>query len=118
MSNQSPYAQAGHKLFSKPPTATLSAHNYIFSENTSIHGVWLLARNKRAEHLPPVLSWVRRRLRSGHADFLDALFMNTRGGVSKAWKGLHLRRYVRRHERVWLWRSDQALWVLPMRQGS
>jgi 1,3-beta-glucan synthase len=36
------------------------------------------------------LSWIGGKLHYGHPDFLNAIFMNTRGGVSKAQKGLHL----------------------------
>jgi hypothetical protein len=36
------------------------------------------------------MSWIGGKLHYGHPDFLNAIFMNTRGGVSKAQKGLHL----------------------------
>jgi 1,3-beta-glucan synthase len=36
------------------------------------------------------LAWIGGKLHYGHPDFLNALFMTTRGGVSKAQKGLHL----------------------------
>ena len=36
------------------------------------------------------LAWIGGKLHYGHPDFLNALFITTRGGVSKAQKGLHL----------------------------
>lgn len=36
------------------------------------------------------LSSIGGKLHYGHPDFLNAIFMTTRGGVSKAQKGLHL----------------------------
>src|SRR5258705_515703 len=36
------------------------------------------------------MSWIGGKLHYGHPDFLNALYMITRGGVSKAQKGLHL----------------------------
>ncbi|CEP18632.1 hypothetical protein [Parasitella parasitica] len=51
-----------HDRMSKSPVAIVGAREYIFSEN----------------------------LHYGHPDFLNAIFMTTRGGVSKAQKGLHL----------------------------
>ena len=36
------------------------------------------------------MAWIGGKLYYGHPDFLNALYMTTRGGVSKAQKGLHL----------------------------
>ena len=36
------------------------------------------------------LSWLGGKFHYGHPDFLNAVYMTTRGGVSKAQKGLHL----------------------------
>ena len=36
------------------------------------------------------MSWIGGKLHYGHPDFLNALYMITRGGASKAQKGLHL----------------------------
>jgi len=35
------------------------------------------------------MAWIGGKLHYGHPDFLNALYMTTRGGVSKAQKGLH-----------------------------
>jgi 1,3-beta-glucan synthase len=36
-------------------------------------------------------AWIGGKLHYRHPDFLNSLFMNTRGGISKAQKGLHLK---------------------------
>ena len=36
------------------------------------------------------MTWIGGKFHYGHPDFLNALYMMTRGGVSKAQKGLHL----------------------------
>ncbi|KAG0695490.1 1,3-beta-glucan synthase component-domain-containing protein [Suillus ampliporus] len=65
LGDQSPYAQCGHKEFKQSP--------YIFSENIGEHTFGTMTARALV-----------------HPDFLNALFMTTRGGVSKAQKGLHL----------------------------
>ena len=40
------------------------------------------------------LSWLGGKLHYSHPDFLNALYMATRGGVSKAQKGLHLNKDI------------------------
>ncbi|KAI9626418.1 hypothetical protein H4Q26_017882 [Puccinia striiformis f. sp. tritici PST-130] len=67
VSNQSPYSAAGAKEFTK------SGKEQTFGT--------LAARS---------LSFIGGKLHYGHPDFLNAIFMTTRGGVSKAQKGLHL----------------------------
>ncbi|KAG8836814.1 1,3-beta-D-glucan synthase [Serendipita sp. 400] len=91
MSNQSPYAQWGHKDFTKSPIAIVGAREYIFSENIGILGDVAAGKEQTFGTLAArSLSWIGGKLHYGHPDFLNALFMNTRGGVSKAQKGLHL----------------------------
>ncbi|KAG8834634.1 1,3-beta-D-glucan synthase [Serendipita sp. 399] len=91
MSNQSPYAQWGHKDFTKSPVAIVGAREYIFSENIGILGDVAAGKEQTFGTLAArSLSWIGGKLHYGHPDFLNALFMNTRGGVSKAQKGLHL----------------------------
>ncbi|KAJ7846048.1 1,3-beta-glucan synthase [Mycena olivaceomarginata] len=55
---------------------------------------WRLSARARADvwHAVGAVDGVDRReaCTTGHPDFLNALYMNTRGGVSKAQKGLHL----------------------------
>ncbi|KAJ9124246.1 1,3-beta-D-glucan synthase [Naganishia vaughanmartiniae] len=90
-SSQSPYAQWGHAEFTKPPVAILGSREYIFSENIGILGDVAAGKEQTFGTLAArSLSWIGGKLHYGHPDFLNAIFMNTRGGVSKAQKGLHL----------------------------
>ncbi|KAF9069635.1 1,3-beta-glucan synthase [Rhodocollybia butyracea] len=82
VSSQSPYAQWGHKEFKKAPVAIVGTREYIFSENTGEQTFGTMTAR--------ALAWIGGKLHYGHPDFLNATFMNTRGGVSKAQKGLHL----------------------------
>jgi 1,3-beta-glucan synthase len=91
MSSQSPYAQWGHKEFSKAPVAIVGAREYIFSENIGILGDIAAGKEQTFGTLSArALAWVGGKLHYGHPDFINATFMNTRGGISKAQKGLHL----------------------------
>ncbi len=91
MSSQSPYAQWSAKEFAKPPVAILGAREYIFSENIGILGDVAAGKEQTFGTLTArSLAWLGGKLHYGHPDFLNALFMNTRGGVSKAQKGLHV----------------------------
>ncbi|KZT38590.1 1,3-beta-glucan synthase [Sistotremastrum suecicum HHB10207 ss-3] len=91
VSSQSPYAQWGHKEFSKPPVAIVGAREYIFSENIGILGDVAAGKEQTFGTLAArSLAWIGGKLHYGHPDFLNALYMTTRGGVSKAQKGLHL----------------------------
>ncbi|KAF8344166.1 1,3-beta-glucan synthase [Cantharellus anzutake] len=83
LSQQNPYAQWGQKEFSKAP--------YIFSENIGILGDIAAGKEQTFGTLTArALAWVGGKLHYGHPDFINATFMNTRGGISKAQKGLHL----------------------------
>ncbi|KAG9009427.1 1,3-beta-D-glucan synthase [Tulasnella sp. JGI-2019a] len=91
LSAQSPYAQRGHKEFTKAPVAILGAREYIFSENIGVLGDVAAGKEQTFGTLVArSLAWIGGKLHYGHPDFLNATFMNTRGGVSKAQKGLHL----------------------------
>jgi 1,3-beta-glucan synthase len=91
ISGQSPYAQWGHKEFSKAPVAIVGTREYIFSENIGILGDIAAGKEQTfGTTTARALAWIGGKLHYGHPDFLNALFMNTRGGVSKAQKGLHL----------------------------
>ncbi|KAI0826038.1 1,3-beta-glucan synthase [Irpex lacteus] len=91
VSNQSPYAQWGAKDFKKSPVAIVGAREYIFSENIGILGDLAAGKEQTFGTLAArSLSWIGGKLHYGHPDFLNALYMTTRGGVSKAQKGLHL----------------------------
>ncbi|KAI0059937.1 1-3-beta-glucan synthase [Artomyces pyxidatus] len=91
VSSQSPYAQWGHKEFSQSPVAIVGAREYIFSENIGILGDIAAGKEQTFGTLNArSLAWIGGKLHYGHPDFLNATYMNTRGGVSKAQKGLHL----------------------------
>lgn len=91
VSSQSPYAQWGHKEFKKSPVAIVGTREYIFSENIGILGDIAAGKEQTFGTMTArALAWIGGKLHYGHPDFLNALFMNTRGGVSKAQKGLHL----------------------------
>lgn len=91
VSSQSPYAHWGHKDFKKSPVAIVGAREYIFSENIGILGDLAAGKEQTFGTLTArSLSWLGGKLHYGHPDFLNAIYMTTRGGVSKAQKGLHL----------------------------
>ncbi|KIR25309.1 1,3-beta-glucan synthase component FKS1 [Cryptococcus deuterogattii 99/473] len=91
VSTQSPYAAQGHADFAKFPVAILGAREYIFSENIGILGDIAAGKEQTFGTLAArSLSYIGGKLHYGHPDFLNAIYMNTRGGVSKAQKGLHL----------------------------
>ncbi|KAF5380941.1 hypothetical protein D9615_003945 [Tricholomella constricta] len=91
MSSQSPYAQWGHKEFARSPVAIIGTREYIFSENIGVLGDIAAGKEQTFGTMTArALAWIGGKLHYGHPDFLNATFMNTRGGVSKAQKGLHL----------------------------
>ncbi|KII88524.1 glycosyltransferase family 48 protein [Plicaturopsis crispa FD-325 SS-3] len=91
MSSQSPYAQWGHKEFNKAPVAIIGTREYIFSENIGVLGDIAAGKEQTFGTMTArALAWIGGKLHYGHPDFLNGLFMNTRGGVSKAQKGLHV----------------------------
>ncbi|KAI0934337.1 1,3-beta-D-glucan synthase [Taiwanofungus camphoratus] len=91
VSSQSPYAQWGHKEFKRSPVAIVGTREYIFSENIGVLGDIAAGKEQTFGTMTPrVLAWIGGKLHYGHPDFLNATFMSTRGGVSKAQKGLHL----------------------------
>ncbi|KAL1962973.1 hypothetical protein VTN77DRAFT_8819 [Rasamsonia byssochlamydoides] len=73
------------------PVAILGAREYIFSENIGILGDVAAGKEQTFGTLfARTLAEIGGKLHYGHPDFLNAIFMCTRGGVSKAQKGLHL----------------------------
>ncbi|KAJ7777936.1 1,3-beta-glucan synthase [Mycena maculata] len=91
VSNQSPYAQWNAKEFNRTPVAIVGAREYIFSENIGILGDLAAGKEQTFGTLSArSMAWIGGKLHYGHPDFLNASYMNTRGGVSKAQKGLHL----------------------------
>jgi 1,3-beta-glucan synthase len=86
----SPYTP-GVKTTATCPVAILGAREYIFSENIGVLGDVAAGKEQTFGTLfARTLSQIGGKLHYGHPDFLNATFMTTRGGVSKAQKGLHL----------------------------
>jgi 1,3-beta-glucan synthase len=91
VSSKSPYSPEGAKEFSKDPIAIVGAREYIFSENIGILGDVAAGKEQTFGTLAArSMAYTGGKLHYGHPDFLNAIFMTTRGGVSKAQKGLHL----------------------------
>lgn len=73
------------------PVAIVGAREYIFSENVGVLGDVAAGKEQTFGTLTQrVMAKMGGRLHYGHPDFLNAVFMTTRGGVSKAQRGLHL----------------------------
>lgn len=73
------------------PVAIVGAREYIFSENIGVLGDVAAAKEQIFGTLfARTMAQIGGKLHYGHPDFLNAIFMTTRGGVSKAQKGLHL----------------------------
>ncbi|KIE01535.1 beta-1,3-glucan synthase catalytic subunit, partial [Metarhizium majus ARSEF 297] len=88
--NTSPYTP-GVKNEIRTPVAILGAREYIFSENIGILGDVAAGKEQTFGTLfARTLAQIGGKLHYGHPDFLNGIFMTTRGGVSKAQKGLHL----------------------------
>jgi len=88
--NVSPYTP-GVPPTNTNPVAILGAREYIFSENIGILGDVAAGKEQTFGTLfARTLAQIGGKLHYGHPDFLNGIFMTTRGGVSKAQKGLHL----------------------------
>ncbi|ORY60728.1 1,3-beta-glucan synthase component-domain-containing protein [Pseudomassariella vexata] len=88
--NVSPYTP-GVKSNTPAPVAILGAREYIFSENIGMLGDVAAGKEQTFGTLfARTLAQIGGKLHYGHPDFLNGIFMCTRGGVSKAQKGLHL----------------------------
>lgn len=75
----------------RPPVAIVGAREYIFSENIGVLGDIAAGKEQTFGTLfARTLAQIGGKLHYGHPDFLNGIFMTTRGGVSKAQKGLHL----------------------------
>ncbi|CAG8508650.1 1690_t:CDS:2 [Acaulospora colombiana] len=86
----SPYSPNAEST-NKDPVAIVGAREYIFSENYGVLGDVAAGKEQTFGTLTQrITAKVGGRLHYGHPDFLNAIFMTTRGGVSKAQKGLHL----------------------------
>ncbi|RMD40882.1 hypothetical protein DV735_g4220, partial [Chaetothyriales sp. CBS 134920] len=88
--NVSPYTP-GLPPSKTAPVAILGAREYIFSENIGVLGDVAAGKEQTFGTLfARTLAQIGGKLHYGHPDFLNGIFMTTRGGVSKAQKGLHL----------------------------
>ncbi|RCH98039.1 1,3-beta-D-glucan synthase, partial [Rhizopus stolonifer] len=88
--NISPYA-ASYPKSNRSPVAIVGAREYIFSENVGVLGDVAAGKEQTFGTLTQrIMAKIGGKLHYGHPDFLNAIFMTTRGGVSKAQKGLHL----------------------------
>ncbi|EXJ85784.1 1,3-beta-glucan synthase component FKS1 [Capronia coronata CBS 617.96] len=88
--NVSPYTP-GIAPSKANPVAILGAREYIFSENIGVLGDVAAGKEQTFGTLfARTLAQIGGKLHYGHPDFLNGIFMTTRGGVSKAQKGLHL----------------------------
>ncbi|RCI02733.1 1,3-beta-D-glucan synthase, partial [Rhizopus stolonifer] len=75
----------------RSPVAIVGAREYIFSENVGMLGDVAAGKEQTFGTLTQrIMAKTGGRLHYGHPDFLNAVFMTTRGGVSKAQRGLHL----------------------------
>jgi 1,3-beta-glucan synthase len=93
--NLSPYGQWNHRDRRKPPVAIVGVREYIFSENIGILGDVAAGKKPTFGTLAArSMSWIGGELHYGHPDFLNALYLTTRVGVSKARKGLHVNKDI------------------------
>lgn len=89
--NESPYNPKVVKTEQIPPVAIIGAREYIFSEQIGVLGDIAAGKEQTFGTLfARTLAEIGSKLHYGHPDFLNAIFMTTRGGISKAQKGLHL----------------------------
>ncbi|KAH8915230.1 glycosyltransferase family 48 protein [Atractiella rhizophila] len=90
--NVDPYDPEARKQQAKfSPVAIVGAREYIFSENIGILGDVAAGKEQTFGTLAARnMAYIGGKLHYGHPDFLNAIYMTTRGGVSKAQKGLHL----------------------------
>ncbi|KAK3819724.1 MAG: glucan synthase [Benniella sp.] len=87
----SPYSHQTTFTDAAEPVAIVGAREYIFSENIGVLGDVAAGKEQVFGTLTQrMLAKLGGRLHYGHPDFLNFIFMTTRGGVSKAQKGLHL----------------------------
>ncbi|KAI8055780.1 1,3-beta-glucan synthase component-domain-containing protein [Syncephalis plumigaleata] len=85
---QDPYGEGVHY---PPPVAIVGAREFIFSQSVGVLGDVAAGKETTFGTLAHrIMAKMGGKLHYGHPDFLNAIYMNTRGGVSKATKGLHL----------------------------
>ncbi|ORZ11336.1 glucan synthase [Lobosporangium transversale] len=91
MPEVSPYSPQVTSKDIPEPVAIVGAREYIFSENIGVLGDVAAGKEQTFGTLTQrMMAKIGGKLHYGHPDFLNFIFMTTRGGVSKAQKGLHL----------------------------
>jgi len=86
----SPYVHPS-KHDTTSPVAFLGAREYIFSQHSGVLGDVAASKEQTfGTMFARTLAEIGAKLHYGHPDFINAIFMTTRGGISKAQKGLHL----------------------------
>ncbi|KAH3898998.1 putative 1,3-beta-D-glucan synthase SCDLUD_004419 [Saccharomycodes ludwigii] len=91
MDNTLPYIPGVEYHYDKAPVAIVGAREYIFSENIGVLGDIAAGKEQTFGTLfARTLAEIGAKLHYGHPDFINAIFMTTRGGLSKSQKGLHL----------------------------
>ncbi|KAF9938898.1 1,3-beta-D-glucan synthase [Mortierella alpina] len=89
--NISPYSPQVDPKEVREPVAIVGAREYIFSENIGVLGDVAAGKEQTFGTLTQrMMAKIGGKLHYGHPDFLNFIYMSTRGGVSKAQKGLHL----------------------------
>lgn len=111
VSSQTPYDKWGQKEFKAAHVAVVGVREYIFRRTSVFSETSPLVKNRRLAHSP---AWIGGKRHYGHPDFLNATFMNTRGGMSKTQKGLHLNEDI---YAIWTRWAHQVHAVLPVQQG-
>ncbi|KAG0213404.1 1,3-beta-D-glucan synthase [Mortierella sp. NVP41] len=87
----SPYSPQMKSEDVPEPVAIVGAREYIFSENIGVLGDVAAGKEQVFGTLTQrMMAKIGGKLHYGHPDFLNFIYMTTRGGVSKAQKGLHL----------------------------
>lgn len=88
--SENPYGPH-YREFEKAKVAIVGSREYIFSENIGILGDVAAGKEQTFGTLAGRgLAQIGGKFHYGHPDFLNSTYMTTRGGVSKAQKGLHL----------------------------
>ncbi|KAJ7701907.1 1,3-beta-glucan synthase [Mycena rosella] len=87
----SPYARWDPKEMKNTPVAIVGAREYIFSENIGILGDLAAGKEQTFGTLSArSMAWIGGKLHYGHPDFLNALYMTTRGGREYYYLGTQL----------------------------
>ena len=84
MPAENPYGPA-YNVFSKAPVAIVGSKEYIFSENIGILGDVAAGKEQTFGTMAARgMAQIGGKFHYGHPDFLNSVYMTTRGGVSKA----------------------------------